>query len=188
MLQSTLSAQGISCFQIPNVPFNMSAVRTTLTINTNCFLKKMQSISCRVWTEYLKANIHNIFTFVLFVRCFDVSKQILILTTIFIIATRYRLTGSGNESRWGLKFSLTSVLRSYDHPGSVKWVSVSFPTLRRLERGAEHPLPSSAWLPKGLSCNRVIGNKIYLICTYFYESCEYFILVYPCVHEFHSPA
>lgn len=48
MLQSTLSAQGISCFQIPDILLNMSAVRMTLTIITSCFLKEMQRISCRV--------------------------------------------------------------------------------------------------------------------------------------------
>ena len=47
MLQSTLSAEGIRYFKIPNVPLNMFAVRMTLTINTSCFLMEMERISCR---------------------------------------------------------------------------------------------------------------------------------------------
>ena len=134
----------------------------------------MQCISCRVWIEYLKVNAYNIYVFILYIRCFDINKQILIFTTIVTIATRYRLKGSMIEYRWGWNFPWRPECALMTPQLPVIWVHVSFPTVKWLERGTDHPLPSSAWLSKGWSCtyascfNRVIGNKVTLICTYFY--------------------
>jgi hypothetical protein len=49
------------------------------------------------------------------------------------IATGYGLDGPGIESRWGRYFSHTS------RPGPG-----SFPGVKRPDRGADHPPPSSA--------------------------------------------
>jgi hypothetical protein len=61
------------------------------------------------------------------------------------IATDYGLDGSGIESRWGEIFLTRSrpALEPIQPP-----VSGSFPGIKRPERGADHPHPSSAEVKK----------------------------------------
>jgi hypothetical protein len=58
------------------------------------------------------------------------------------IATGYGLDGLGIESRWGRDFSHTST------PASCTMGTGSFPGVKRPERGADHPPPSSAEVKK----------------------------------------
>jgi hypothetical protein len=58
------------------------------------------------------------------------------------IATRYRLDGPGNESRWGARFS-AHLDRPGAHPASCTMGTASFPGVKRPGRGVDHPPPFS---------------------------------------------
>jgi hypothetical protein len=60
------------------------------------------------------------------------------------IATDYGLDGPGIESRWGRDFSHTFIRPDQPWPASCTMGTGSFPGVKRLGRGADHPPPSSA--------------------------------------------
>jgi hypothetical protein len=61
------------------------------------------------------------------------------------IATHYGLDGPRIESRWGTRFSTQVQTGSGAHPTSSYTMGTgSFPGVKRLERGVQHPPPSSA--------------------------------------------
>jgi hypothetical protein len=60
------------------------------------------------------------------------------------IATNYGLDGSGIESRWGRDFFAHVQTDPGAHPASCTMGTGSFPGVKRLGRGADHPPPSSA--------------------------------------------
>jgi hypothetical protein len=64
------------------------------------------------------------------------------------IATGYGQDGPGIESRWGRDFSHTSKTGPGAHPASCTMGTGSFPGVKRPERGADHPPPSSAEVKK----------------------------------------
>ena len=55
------------------------------------------------------------------------------------IATRYGLDGPGIESRWGARFSASVQTVSEAHPASYAMSTGSFPGVKRLGRGVDHP-------------------------------------------------
>ena len=55
------------------------------------------------------------------------------------IATRYRLDGPGIESRWRLDISAPVQTGAGAHPVFYTMVTGSFPGVKRLGRGVEHP-------------------------------------------------
>jgi hypothetical protein len=59
------------------------------------------------------------------------------------IATRYELDGPGIESRWGRDFQHPSIPALGPTQPPVQWVP-SFPGVKRLGRGVDHPTLSSA--------------------------------------------
>ena len=60
------------------------------------------------------------------------------------VATRYWLDGPGIECRWGARFSAPIQTSSGAHPASCKMGTRSFPGVKRLGRGVDHPSPSGA--------------------------------------------
>ena len=60
------------------------------------------------------------------------------------IATRYGLDGPGIESRWGASFPAPVLTGPGVHPASYAMSTRSFQGLKRQERGADHPPPSTA--------------------------------------------
>ena len=59
------------------------------------------------------------------------------------IATRYGLDGPGIESRWGARFSSPVQTGPGAHPASYTMGNGSFPGVKRLGRGVDHPPPFS---------------------------------------------
>jgi len=59
------------------------------------------------------------------------------------IVTHYELDGSGIESRWGARFSAPVQTRPGAHPASYTMGTRSFPGVKRLGHGIDHPPPSS---------------------------------------------
>ena len=59
------------------------------------------------------------------------------------IATRYRLDSLGIESQWGARFSAPVQTGLEAHQVSYTMGTVSFPGVKRLGRGVDHPPPSS---------------------------------------------
>jgi len=59
-------------------------------------------------------------------------------------ATRYGLDGPMTKSRWGVTFSATVQTGPGVHPASYTMGTGSFPGLKWLGRGIDHPPPSSA--------------------------------------------
>jgi hypothetical protein len=55
------------------------------------------------------------------------------------IETRYGLDGPGIDSRWGARFSAPGA-----HPASYTMGTGSFPGIKRLGSGVDHPPPYSA--------------------------------------------
>jgi hypothetical protein len=60
------------------------------------------------------------------------------------IATRYGLDGPGIKSQWGARFSAPVQTGPGAHPASYTMGTGSFLGVKRLERGIDHPTPSSA--------------------------------------------
>ena len=60
------------------------------------------------------------------------------------IATRYGLDDKGIESRWRARFSAPVQTGPGAHPASFTMGTGSFPGVKRQERGADYPSPSSA--------------------------------------------
>jgi hypothetical protein len=60
------------------------------------------------------------------------------------IPTRYGLDGPGIESQWGSGFSVTVQAGPKARPASCTVDTGSFPGIKRLERGVNHPPPFSA--------------------------------------------
>jgi hypothetical protein len=60
------------------------------------------------------------------------------------IATRYGLDGPEIESRWGARFSAPVQTSSEAHPASYTMGTGSFPGVKWLGRGIDHPPPYSA--------------------------------------------
>jgi hypothetical protein len=59
-------------------------------------------------------------------------------------ATRYELDGPGIESRWGGKIFSTRPERPWAYPAPCTMGTGSFPGVKQLGRGVNHPPPSSA--------------------------------------------
>ena len=59
-------------------------------------------------------------------------------------ATRHGLDGPGIESRWGVRFSAPVQTGSEAQPASYTMHTGSFPGVKRLGRGVDHPPQSSA--------------------------------------------
>ena len=64
------------------------------------------------------------------------------------IATGYGLDGTGIESRWGARFSAPVQTGPGAHPASCTIGTGSFPGVKRLERGVDHPPHLAPWLKK----------------------------------------
>jgi hypothetical protein len=64
--------------------------------------------------------------------------------TVGCTATRHGLDGPGNESRWQTIFSAPVQTGPGNHPASYTTGIGSFPWVKRLRCGADHPPPSSA--------------------------------------------
>ena len=60
------------------------------------------------------------------------------------IATRYGLDGPGIESRWVARFSAPVQTDPGAQPAFYTMGTGSFPGVKRLGRGVDHPPPSSA--------------------------------------------
>ena len=58
------------------------------------------------------------------------------------IATRYGLDGPGIESRWWARFSAPVQTGPGAYPASCTMGTGTFPGVKRLGRGADHPSPS----------------------------------------------
>jgi hypothetical protein len=63
--------------------------------------------------------------------------------SVFGIATGCRLDGMGIESRWGARFSLQVQTLLWGSPSLLYKGYQSFPRVKRLGRGVDHPLPSA---------------------------------------------
>jgi hypothetical protein len=63
--------------------------------------------------------------------------------SVFCIVTRFRLDGSGIESRWGRDFSHVSRLALQSTQPTIKWVLGLSAGVKRPERGVNHQPPSS---------------------------------------------
>ena len=57
------------------------------------------------------------------------------------ISTRYGLDGPGIESQWGAIVTAPVQTGPGDHPASCTMGTVSFPGVKRLERGVDYPPP-----------------------------------------------
>ena len=68
----------------------------------------------------------------------------IIIIIIIIIATRYGLGVPGIASRWGERFSAPVQTGPGAHPATYKTGTGSFPGVKRLGRGVDHPPLSSA--------------------------------------------
>jgi hypothetical protein len=64
------------------------------------------------------------------------------------IASGYGLDGPGIESRWGARFFTPVQTGPEAHPAPCTMGTGSFPGVKRPERGAEHPPPSSVEVKK----------------------------------------
>jgi len=60
------------------------------------------------------------------------------------IVTRYRLGGPGIESQWGARFSALIQTGPGAHPVSCTMGTGSFPGVKQLDHGVDHPPPSNA--------------------------------------------
>jgi hypothetical protein len=60
------------------------------------------------------------------------------------IATRYGLDGPGIEFRWGRYFPHPSRPTLGPSQPPIQWIQGSFPGVKRLDRGVDHPPPSIA--------------------------------------------
>jgi hypothetical protein len=61
------------------------------------------------------------------------------LGSVVGIATGYGLNGTGIESRWGARFSMTAQTGPEAHPASYTMGNGSFPEIKRPGRGVDHP-------------------------------------------------
>jgi hypothetical protein len=77
-------------------------------------------------------------------RYFVVSVSIWDRDSSIGIATRYGLHGPGIQSRWEARFSAPVQTGHVAHPASYTMGTRSFPGVKRLGRGVDHPTRSSA--------------------------------------------